>query len=137
VLTNDPVQIINSGKKSPFFGAFGSGITTETKYNTPDGALLSSRIFDGYAGSEGEKRGSAGDAPPGMGLLAVLAGRKAEERVGRAPADQAGREKDDPEVSPGGFGPHKGEGENGNARDDPDNSFYRTHVLFHDPVLLI
>jgi hypothetical protein len=46
-VTNDPVHGIVSGKKSPVFGAFGSGNDIiKTGHNTPANAPLSSRNFN-------------------------------------------------------------------------------------------
>ena len=64
-------------------------------------------------------------------LFAVLAGRDAQERIGRAPADETRRKRDDAEIGPGRLGSHEGQGKDGDARDDPDDALDGTDVLLH------
>src|SRR3990172_2667926 len=71
------------------------------------------------------------------GLLALLAGREPEKRIGRAPADHARGERHDPQVRPGRLGPHESQRENRHSGDDPENTFHRTDVLLHDLFLLV
>ena len=70
-------------------------------------------------------------------LLAVLASRKTQEPIGRAPADESCCERYDPQISPGGFRPHKGKGYDGDTCNDPHDLFCSADVLFHVGILRV
>jgi len=69
-------------------------------------------------------------------LLAVLAGRDPEERVGGAPADQARCKRYDAEIAPWGPGTDKCEGQDHCTCHNSDNPFTGTDILFHAYFLL-
>jgi hypothetical protein len=65
-------------------------------------------------------------------LLAALTGGDAEKEIGRAPADDAGKQRYDSQISPRGAVKDQGDGDDSQTSDDPYDTINTTNIAFHD-----
>lgn len=78
------------------------------------------------------KGNRGGSAPENQQRTSVLAGFEAERQVGRAPADQAGGERHDADVTPRGEDVGNGQADENEAEDDTGDAVDAADIAFHN-----